>query len=165
MSKKRRERKLALLAVEMLRKQHPAAFDTAKPLAIGIFHQIVAVTDCPRHQVRYGLRYWTGRGPYLRAIRDGGCRYALDGSPSGEVTEEDQAFASARIALWEDPERVVRRLELAVKGTRRKTLFWAARSLRDRGISEIEATLMPAARVAGLKTREVRETIARALSQ
>jgi sRNA-binding protein len=82
----------------------PAVFpprgEAPKPLAIGVSQDVLEsdVLDIVRWRRRMFLRIWTGRLEYLSVLAKGGPRYALDGTPQGEVTEAQRKDAAAKAA-------------------------------------------------------------------
>lgn len=72
-----------------------------RPLKRGIHYEIFAETAGRFTQkgVRVALSKFVGKEVYLRQLVAGASRYGLDGQPAGEVTEADQRFAEAAIAL------------------------------------------------------------------
>lgn len=76
-------------------------FRKRKPLAIGI-HEVIRVTlGCDEGTLRCAMRYWCSPKEYLVALRNGGTRFALDGSPAGEVTPEQMAAAAAQLTTMQ----------------------------------------------------------------
>jgi ProP effector len=53
--------------------------------------------------LRTALRAYTSKTSYLRALLTGASRVALDGSPAGTVTAEDETAAKARLAELANP--------------------------------------------------------------
>ena len=94
------ERYLELLA--RARREFPGAFPAARsrrPLAIGSFEALVAAwPDLTKKSVRHFLDRYCAHPYYLQALAAGGPRHRLDGGVSGEVTEEQRAFARADFA-------------------------------------------------------------------
>jgi sRNA-binding protein len=76
--------------LERLQELYPVA-----SLAIGIDKQI---TDCPADVLHHALHHWTRSDLYLAILAAGGARYALDGTPQGEVSEADRTAASTDLA-------------------------------------------------------------------
>ena len=70
-----------------------------KPLAIGIREAIQAELGCDERTLGLAMRYWCSRPEYQMALRRGGTRFALDGSPAGEVTAEQMAAAAAQLTM------------------------------------------------------------------
>jgi ProP effector len=54
---------------------------------------------------------------YWRAVLKGGLRYALDGSPCGEVTPPEQAHARQTLALWKTQREARRQAAFRESGT------------------------------------------------
>ncbi len=71
------------------------------PLAIGIRQQLYPIGEArqiSRRAVRKFLAQWTSAPAYHRALcQPGSCRFNLDGSPAGEVSEEHRQQAQRRI--------------------------------------------------------------------
>jgi len=73
----------------------PVCFKSpTKPLAIGIDVELGREMGLTRSQTARLLSWWTSRRSYLRALTEGGPRYALDGSECGEVTDEARQTAT-----------------------------------------------------------------------
>jgi hypothetical protein len=82
----------------------PRAFNPATPLplAIGVREVITEAAGdrlAADNKISWFLRWWTHRIEYLEAIARGGQRYHLDGSPAGEITEEQRTDAERRIEV------------------------------------------------------------------
>jgi sRNA-binding protein len=94
----------------------PAVFpprgEAPKPLAIGVSKNIIAsdALDIARWRQRMFLRIWTGRVEYLDALAKGGSRYALDGTPQGEITDAQRKDAEEKAILKK--ERIAARQKL-----------------------------------------------------
>ena len=88
--------------MEHLKTTIPVLFDPerAKPLKIGAGNELAkSRPEGTSHATaRAALKRWTSSPAYLRALAAGGSRYGLDGEPIGEVTEEHQRAARARLA-------------------------------------------------------------------
>lgn len=65
-----------------------------RPLAIGVYDDLRAQLDPEEGHswLKRGIYNWCNRWIYKKALAEGGPRYNLSGE-SGEVTEEEQAFA------------------------------------------------------------------------
>jgi ProP effector len=77
-----------------------AVFDhtAPKPLAIGILAAVKARLECGHNEGKQFLAWWCHKAPYQRALAAGGPRYSLDGTEAGEVTAEQMAVATDRLA-------------------------------------------------------------------
>jgi ProP effector len=74
----------------------PADFARVRPFALGIHHEILkALPEVKLSLIRYTIQgyQWRGYGAYYRALAEGGPRYNLAGTPTGEVTAEEQEHA------------------------------------------------------------------------
>jgi ProP effector len=90
------------LSVKDLRKRYPEVFGKAiRPLRVGILQDLVAIHGdrVTRHTLYALLAPYTNSPAYLAAVVRGGPRYSLDGTVSGQVTEDEQAGAKARLEL------------------------------------------------------------------
>lgn len=79
----------------------PADFRQVKPFALGLHLDIQkALPDVKPNVLRNAIHYYQrgGKGAYWRALLKGGPRYNLDGTPTGEVTEQDKEFAKQELA-------------------------------------------------------------------
>ena len=77
-------------------------FRKRKPLAIGIHEVILAAARLRRARTLQTLCATGARRPeYLAALRNGGTRFALDGSPAGEVSPEQMADAAAQLTTMQ----------------------------------------------------------------
>jgi hypothetical protein len=77
--------------------------ETIRPLAIGIADDLCTqLPDFPPGLVHRTLNQWMAdhRVLYWKAVMQGGPRYALDGTPKGEVTPEQQASARQQRKAW-----------------------------------------------------------------
>ena len=71
------------------------AFRDCLPLAIGIDKQLfAALPDLSRKTVRLAMRSHTMTTRYLKEMEKGTQRLNLDGSPAGDVTDENRQHAS-----------------------------------------------------------------------
>jgi hypothetical protein len=100
---RQRQAQYALLTV--LRDRWPQLFPTdfrlVKPFALGLHKEIQhALPEVTPSLIGRTIAFYQrgGKGAYWRALLKGGPRYALDGTPSGEVTADEQAHAKARLA-------------------------------------------------------------------
>jgi ProQ/FINO family len=75
------------------RRRFPAVFDANSPLplAIGIHKPLGELIGGNR--AKFLLEWWTSWPAYVAAIAAGGCRYNLDGSEAGQITEEQRSIA------------------------------------------------------------------------
>ncbi|MFV0371998.1 MAG: ProQ/FINO family protein [Azonexus sp.] len=72
-----------------------AVFRDFSPLAIGIDKQLfAALPDLSRKALRLAMRSHTMATRYLKEMEKGTQRRNLDGSPAGEVTDENRQHAS-----------------------------------------------------------------------
>ena len=81
-----------------LKKKFPAVFGKAYlPLALGTMQAILAAPGRPKDVSATALRKAVAarchHGAYLAALRKGTARHALDGAPSGEISEKDKQVA------------------------------------------------------------------------
>ena len=92
-----RDRARALLTA--LRLEYPVLGEY-RPLSIGIRTVLHAVLPGETHNktINRVLAMHCRSDRYLRALAAGGLRYALDGTPSGEVSEEHRAAAALLLA-------------------------------------------------------------------
>jgi sRNA-binding protein len=65
--------------------------DRPLPLAIGVHKPLGELLGGKR--AKRLLEWWTKSPAYVAAVAAGGCRYSLDGSEAGQVTEEHRAIA------------------------------------------------------------------------
>lgn len=76
--------------------------DDPVPLAIGIHRQLYPLAErlqMSRRALRKFLSRWTSSEAYQRALAEpGACRYNLDGSPAGEVSEQHRNEARQQAA-------------------------------------------------------------------
>ncbi|MDD2883826.1 MAG: ProQ/FINO family protein [Dechloromonas sp.] len=72
-----------------------AVFRDFSPLAIGIDKQVfAALPDLSKKSIRLAMRSHTISTRYLKEMEKGAQRLNLDGSPAGEVTDENRQHAS-----------------------------------------------------------------------
>lgn len=86
----------ALRFLKQLELEHPSLFNTHRPppLQVGIQKSLfVLYPAVPRKVIRYAVGLHTNRLSYLRSIRPGYSRYAMDMNPGPSVTEEEAAAA------------------------------------------------------------------------
>jgi ProP effector len=95
--------------IKLLCDRFPQAFSARgqprQPLKVGIHADLIAALGGavrPR-ELKSALRAYTSKPSYLRALVAGAPRVALDGSPAGTVTSEDEAAAKARLAELGQP--------------------------------------------------------------
>lgn len=79
-----------------LRKNYPVIAEK-KPLAIGVYEEVLAIVLDPKI-VSFILGKHTRSRKYLKAVSLGGKRFHLDGSESEEISELHQADAVRKIA-------------------------------------------------------------------
>ena len=80
--------------IKTLQEQY-AVFRDCLPLAIGIDKQLLAQQpDLSRKALRLALRSHTMSTRYLKEMEKGTQRLNLDGSPAGDVTDENRQHAS-----------------------------------------------------------------------
>jgi ProP effector len=72
-----------------------------KPLKIRIRANLIATGLLTPSECSHGLRAYTGRLQYQKALAGGGRRYDLDGNPAGEVTRDQAELAAAAVARVE----------------------------------------------------------------
>jgi sRNA-binding protein len=72
-----------------------------KALARGIHLELVARGILTAKECRALFRFYTARLMYQRCLSAGGARFDLDGQVSGEITPEEMAGASKRVAQIE----------------------------------------------------------------
>ncbi len=73
-------------------------FKNFSPLAIGIDKQVFAeLPDVSKKSLRLALRSHTISTRYLKEMEKGRVRLNLDGSPAGEVTDENRQHASEQL--------------------------------------------------------------------
>lgn len=73
-------------------------FRNFSPLAIGIDKQLFeALPEVSRKSVRQAMRNHTISTRYLKEMEKGSQRLNLDGSPAGEVTDENRLHASEQL--------------------------------------------------------------------
>jgi ProP effector len=88
--------------VEWMAKTWPAAFARPiRPLAVGAGALILAARPetIPLKLLHDALRYWVRSRHYQQALAAGVRRVNLDGSDAGEVSQENRAEASRRLAM------------------------------------------------------------------
>lgn len=94
--------------LDRLAARYPACFtrdrERIRPLAIGVHQKLRAELaadtewkDTPGWLVRQALAAYTRSPAYLAAIVEGRPRINLDGSAAGDVTEQEQSHARARL--------------------------------------------------------------------
>ena len=105
------ERAVLLLVQQRWPKLFPTEGRRRTPLAVGIHQELIAaLPDVKPWRIRQLLRWWQGsdQGAYWRALLQGGPRYHLDGTPSGEVTDQEQAHARQQLAAFTQSHRARR---------------------------------------------------------
>ena len=95
--KKRRE--AAKTAVAVLTDAFPEIFDldNAKPLKIGIHHDLAAGGVLSKTQIRKALSAYTRHYHYLSAVAKGGVRYDLKGVTEEAVKPEEMSHAQEQV--------------------------------------------------------------------
>lgn len=69
-----------------------------RPLTVGIKYDLIgANTGLTARDVKHFLRAYTFGPKYLRMLKRGARRIALDGVPAGEVTDEEAAYAALEL--------------------------------------------------------------------
>jgi hypothetical protein len=79
-----------------LMQRYPKTFDRRRPLALARgSHKAVQAEfpEVPLPVLSRFFREWTSQIAYQMALKAGGPRHSLDGTPSGEITEDEQASA------------------------------------------------------------------------
>jgi hypothetical protein len=114
-TRKQREAQARSELLAVLRERWPQTFPTdfrqVRPFALGIHKDIAqALPDTNPYLIRRTIHFYQrgGKGAYWRAVLKGGSRYTLDGTPSGEVTEQEKEYAKqelARLAAWWEAKR------------------------------------------------------------
>jgi ProP effector len=96
-------------AINLLCDRFPQAFtgrgQPRRPLKVGIHANLVTELGAavrPR-DLKSALRAYTSKPSYLRTLVAGAARVALDGSPAGTVTSEEETVAKARLAELTNP--------------------------------------------------------------
>jgi sRNA-binding protein len=81
----------------LCRDRFPALFDLdlPLPLAVGIDKPLGVIIGHDR--AAFLLNWWTEWPAYVAAVAAGGCRYRLDGSEAGEISDDHRETAAARI--------------------------------------------------------------------
>ena len=105
------QRAVLLLVQQRWPKLFPPEGRRRTPLAVGIHHELIAaLPEVKPWRIRQLLKWWQGsdRGAYWRALLQGGLRYHLDGTPSGEVTVQEQAHARQQLAAFTQRHRARR---------------------------------------------------------
>ncbi|MGK0674136.1 MAG: ProQ/FinO family protein [Halothiobacillaceae bacterium] len=146
-SKARHPRTLVARLVEA----YPNAFShdgrKVRPLAVGILKELQAAREgegghgLSTQELRRALRYYTQGVAYHRAVARGEARVNLAGEPVGEVSEDQKAYAEAKLAelapkLPKRPERPARK---AAEGEGGETQAERPRRLRKPSGVRVEA--------------------------
>lgn len=77
-----------------------------RPLAVGIKYDLIgANTGLTARDIKHFLRAYCFGPKYLRMLKRGARRIALDGSPDGEVTDEEAAYAALQLRTHYDMRR------------------------------------------------------------
>ena len=90
-----RRRQINDLTVALMQR-YPKTFDRRRPLALARgSHKAVQAEfpEVPLPVLSRFFREWTSQIAYQMALKAGGPRHSLDGTPSGEITEDEQASA------------------------------------------------------------------------
>ncbi len=73
-------------------------FRNVSPLAIGIYKQVFAqLPDVSKKSLRLAMRSHTISTRYLKEMEKGTVRLNLDGTPAGEVTDENRQHAAEQL--------------------------------------------------------------------
>lgn len=90
---------MSALSKQSICQLYPEVFGShIRPLKIGIANDLMAAHPAlPKKLMHTILGGHTRRVAYIAALAAGGPRYALDGTPSGEVTEQERSDARARL--------------------------------------------------------------------
>jgi sRNA-binding protein len=106
-SKSQQEQQARRALLDVFRARWPQAFPRdfrqLTPWALGIHAELAAQLPAQplvRIKAALGLFQRLSGAGYLLAVLRGGPRYALDGSPRGEVTPEEQALAKRDLAAF-----------------------------------------------------------------
>ena len=94
-AKAERRRQINDLAVALMQR-YPKTFDRRRPLALARgSHKAVQAEfpEVPLPVLGWFFREWTNQIAYQMTLKAGGPRHSLDGTPSGEITEDEQASA------------------------------------------------------------------------
>jgi sRNA-binding protein len=126
--------------------QFPAVFilerwQPHKPLAIGIDKAMVATGHLKPFEVGLALGSYTKRRMYQQCLSNGGPRYNLDGTVTGEVTADQMAFAKLRLARIDE----LAALDAAKVQADRKTALKAARAAASSLTTAVSSTMPPVA--------------------
>lgn len=114
-SRKEREVQHQRALLLLLQQRWPELFPTdarrRTPLAVGIHQELIAaLPEVKPWRIRQLLGWWqwSGQGAYWRVLLRGGPRYRLDGTPSGEVTVQEQEHARQQLAAMTQRKRARR---------------------------------------------------------
>lgn len=92
--------------LRLLRREFPDAFDTVKPLALGIRAAIVEQSRLTDAQVAQFLTFYTRSAAYLQAqMQPGAVRVDLDGNTAGEVSLDNRHYAIEHFHLVRERRR------------------------------------------------------------
>ncbi|EKS29303.1 ProQ/FINO family protein [Afipia felis] len=81
-----------------------------RPLALGIKYDLIGTnTGLGAADIKHFLRAYTFGPKYLRALKAGAPRYALDGSVAGYVTPEEASYASMELKAHYVMRKLLRR--------------------------------------------------------
>ena len=121
-SKTQQEKQARRELLDLFRARWPQAFPRdfrqIKPLALGIRDEIAAQLPAQplvRLRAVIGIFQRLSGAGYLLAVLRGGPRYALDGSPRGEVTPEEQALAKRDLAAFYERRKAQRQATKAAR--------------------------------------------------
>ena len=93
-------------AATFLQTNFPAAFDTPKPLSIGIHDELCAkVSDDEKKLVKIGLNYLCHRKAYIKSLITEDNRFDMNGKVKGSVSPEEKALAIKKINIMEEKEK------------------------------------------------------------
>ena len=123
MTKSRDSRNSEVLA--LLRQYWPKCFGTCQPLRIGIFQELAIrlYSEFTPEEVSAALRAHVSSESYLRSVREGTPRIALNGEVAGVVDKFQAAFAATKLVRVRS-EKVIAEIkakqEIANAGRRRR---------------------------------------------
>ena len=80
-----------------------------RPLAVGIKYDLIgANTGLTARDIKHFLRAYCFGPKYLRMLKRGARRYALDGVPAGEVTDREADYAALELRTHYETRRAGR---------------------------------------------------------
>jgi sRNA-binding protein len=94
--KGRLDRRAAALLRQLV-ENYPDAFRAVTPLAVGVHGEIMDATGADPGTVDRSLYLWTRQRAYTVAIRNGGQRVNLDGSPACPVDSQHRTYAARQL--------------------------------------------------------------------